>query len=930
MGRGHFVLSVWSASLLGALRLGAAGLSPTAEGIAIDASAVGRFVLEYPRLGDKEVAPAERRIEGRRVSLSYPDGTAIAIELRDGGAIAFLPTGLPGATKLRFQTLVDFGFADGGQWSIDAGPLQPFPAVKPPKPFLFQGQARLLRVVRANGAGLAFGMPEYTYQQLQDNREWNWKTFAWLAWVPANRDTRELVVQVTDVAPGADTASLGPRIDRFGQDARRDWPGKVHSDEELQADASADAVYYAQFARQNLDRLGGVAGSGGELGLAKPTGFFQVARHGGRWLLLDPEGNLFFHLGICGFNPSDDYTCIEGRTDEFAWLAPLDDPLFGSAYHPNDWWHSRAFSFYVANVIRKQGKPFALAEWQAGMIERVRALGFNSGGAFSQATEAFRAASFPYVASLPLGTWQLGRQSPGLRGFFDPFDPATVARIAELFAKDLPPRAADPLLIGYFLENEQACEDIPRVMPSLGAEAPAKQRLVRFLREKHATIAAFNQAWGLEAADFEALAARGLPVTTAAAAADLEAFTGLFLEEYYRVIVETFRRHDPNHLLLGNRWQPGTANDEQLVRIAGRSMDVLSLNYYTYGFDKAYLERLHGWGGDRPWLLSEWHYASPSDSGLPGGAKDVGSQRDRGLAYRHYVEQAAALPFVVGHEWFTLIDQARAGRFFEKTGGENGNTGLFSVADRPWKELVEAASLTHRRIYGVLMGATPPFASDLPLLQVKAGSGRTVKAGRVGSNPLAIDGRLDGWPNFPPETLTDANQVVGSEKVGIGGSFRLAWDDTALYLLIEVTDPTPMRNDQTGAALWNADAIELFIGHEQLEQAGSLVFSDRQVLLGAGKPAGACRWHVVNATPGAPGCTVEAVPRVDGKGYVLEAAIPFGLLGFSPKPGLPLRFDLAIDDGATGKGRQRQIVWNGTERNSGDRGPWGRAVLAGE
>ena len=918
----------WLGCLLGATPVGAVSFSATAEGIAVDAGTVGRFTLEYPRLGEKELAPTAARIEGQRVLLSYPDGVAITAELRDAGRLAFLPTNLPAATKLRFQALVDFDFADRGQWAMDAAALQPFPAAKPAKPHLFQGQARVFRLLRANGAGLAFAMPEYTYQQLQDNREWNWKTFCWLAWTPVTAGTTELVVTVSDITAAAGVSAPGARLDRFGQDAARDWPGKVGSEAELQADVVADTAYYAHLPRQTLDRFGGLPGSGAEFGL-KATGFFYVTKQAGRWHLVDPEGNLFFHLGICAFNPGDDYTYIEGRTAEFAWLPPLDDPRFGSAYHPNDWWHSRAFSFYVANVIRKQGAPFVLADWQARLIERVRALGFNSAGAFSQATEACRTASFPYVRTLPLGTWELGRHIPGLRGFFDPFDAATVATVEELFAKELPPRAAEPLLIGYFLENEQACEDIPRVLPGLDAAAPAKQRLVQFLRETHGTIAAFNQAWGLDAADFAALAGRGLPVTTAVAAADVETFTGIFLEEYYRVIVTAFRRHDPNHLLLGNRWQPGTANREQLVRIAGRYLDVLSLNYYTYGFDKAYLERLHGWGGDRPWLLSEWHYASPADSGLPGGAKDVPSQHDRGLAYRHYVEQAAALGFVVGQEWFTLIDQARSGRFFQKIGGENGNTGLFSVADRPWKELVEAAAETHRRLYDVALGRTPPFASDLPLLQVKAGGGRTVKAGRV-SSPLPVDGRLEGWPNFPPEALSEANQVVGSEKVGLQGAFRLAWDDTALYLLIEVTDPTPMQNEQKGADLWNADAVELFIGSEQLEKVGILLFSDRQILLGAGKPEGACRWHVVNATPGASACTVEAVARVDGKGYVLEAAIPFAQLGFSPQPGQTLRFDLAIDDGASGQGRQRQIVWNGNERNSANRGLWGKAVLLGE
>src|SRR5208337_709050 len=91
--------------------------------------------------------------------------------------------------------------------------------------------------------------------------------------------------------------------------------------------------------------------------------------------------------------------------------------------------------------------------------------------------------------------------------------------------------------------------------------------------------------------------------------------------------------------------------------------------------------------GDRPMFFSEFYFSSPPESGLTGGSTvDLPSQRARGLAYRHYVEHAAALGYVVGIEWFTLVDQATTGRFFEKYAGEKANTGLLSVADRPYKD----------------------------------------------------------------------------------------------------------------------------------------------------------------------------------------------------------------------------------------------------
>ena len=73
----------------------------------------------------------------------------------------------------------------------------------------------------------------------------------------------------------------------------------------------------------------------------------------------------------------------------------------------------------------------------------------------------------------------------------------------------------------------------------------------------------------------------------------MQEFTGIFLDEYFRFIAESFRRHDPNHLLIGSRLMPGTINNEQLCRIMGKHLDVVSFNYYTYGTDKDLLRRVH-------------------------------------------------------------------------------------------------------------------------------------------------------------------------------------------------------------------------------------------------------------------------------------------------------------------------------------------------
>ena len=76
----------------------------------------------------------------------------------------------------------------------------------------------------------------------------------------------------------------------------------------------------------------------------------------------------------------------------------------------------------------------SVAVWQRydAMIDRVRAVGFNSSGAFGGVSDGARKKSWPWTPMFPLGTWNLGHQIPGVRGVFDPFDAEVPAKIAEL------------------------------------------------------------------------------------------------------------------------------------------------------------------------------------------------------------------------------------------------------------------------------------------------------------------------------------------------------------------------------------------------------------------------------------------------------------------------------------------------------------------
>ncbi|MDR1964840.1 MAG: beta-galactosidase, partial [Planctomycetaceae bacterium] len=700
-----FTILLFSVSMMLSTVLFAEEPVLTPDGIKIPLQGLDDLVFSYPQLQDQSQKSLAKIFDksitdnGKHAVVKYEGGTEILFLKKENGNFEMSVKNPPGSlAAFRFECHIPFAINEGGKYRFDNQDAKPFPMEKPEKPHLYQGNTQIMQLTAPSGATIRLtGLESGTFFQLQDNRKWNWSIFSVMFLCPYNKDHGTVELKFS-TGKDADL-KITKMVDRFGQDFVRDFPGKISSEEELKNDVKNDESYYASFSKQkNLDRYGGLEGSIRSLGLKK-TGFFHVEKARDKWFLVDPDGNAFFHLGLCTFNPGEDYTYTEGRESLFEWLPPRTGE-FATAWNPQAWWNDKAVSFYLVNVIRKYGKPYDQNEWAARMIDRVRAFGFTSSGAFSSVPAAFAEKNFPHVRMF--GFWGLGYDIPGARGFFDVFDPELAQKIDTIFAKEIAPHANDPLVIGYYLANEQGAEDLPRALPALSGKFAAKKKLIDFLKKKYGDIKKFNTAWEMQADSFNAILEPGLPVTTKPASEDITTFVEIYLDQYYSLLSKTFRKYDSNHLLLGSRWQPGTANNEALVRICAKYCDVISVNYYTLAFDRSFLDRIETWSGGKPMLLSEWHYTCTAESALPGGLGGVNTQTERGLAYRHYVEQAAATGYVVGIEWFTLIDQARAGRFFEKNTGEKANTGLFSVSDRPWKNFVEEAAKTNKNIWNVL------------------------------------------------------------------------------------------------------------------------------------------------------------------------------------------------------------------------------------
>ena len=341
-----------------------------------------------------------------------------------------------------------------------------------------------------------------------------------------------------------------------------------------------------------------------------------------------------------------------------------------------------------------------MAIWRRTAVERLRAWGFNTIGNWSE-PQLLGRREMPYVVPIhTFGNFAQVSSGSDLWGKMpDPFDPEFAAAVDVIVARTASIYRDDPYLVGYFVDNGLAWGLGDAVAPPLryglaaetlrlGAVSPAKRAFVGQLVEKYREVDNLAAAWGISTHSWDEFRETELVLSSAslerpAVVDDLHAFTVLFAETYFRIVAEAVRRHDPQHLYLGSRFQ---ARKPEAIAARAKYCDVVSFNIYREDLADPEWKRFHTL--DKPALIGEFQFGS-TDTGLfwP-GLFDVAAEDQRGPAYAAYMRSALANPDIVGCHWFQYVDEPLTGRLLD---GENGHMGFVSVADVPYPGLVSAA-----------------------------------------------------------------------------------------------------------------------------------------------------------------------------------------------------------------------------------------------
>ncbi len=476
-----------------------------------------------------------------------------------------------------------------------------------------------------------------------------------------------------------------PFVDRFGQFAHGDWPGKVRSEDELPARLAGEREELARTPPPaERTRWGGWA-AGPSL---KATGWFRTEKQDKTWWLVDPEGRLFWSFGVDCVRAGEP-TPITDREHYFADLPPTNSPE--GRFHGRGHWapHGyytnrpyRTFDFAAANLARKYG-PGWTNDWIDHTLRRLSAWGWNTVANWSH-PEVGRRRRIPY-------TYEASFHSPAIAGsqgywgkFPDPFHPRFREGIQQSMRRAEEQGAVgDPWCLGFFIHNELAWGkpgELGLAALRSPADQPAKTAAVARLSAKYGDIDKLNAAWGAQWTSWEAMCAATNYSSAEGAAQDLDELAGMIADEYFRVIAAEVRAAAPNQLYLGCRF---AWVNEMAIRAAARHCDVVSFNKYTYTLDDFRLPD----GVDKPVVIGEFHFGALDRGMFHTGLRAAEHQADRAAKFASYVRSALHHPNVVGVHWFQYRDQALTGR----GDGENYQIGLVDVCDTPYPEMVAAA-----------------------------------------------------------------------------------------------------------------------------------------------------------------------------------------------------------------------------------------------
>ena len=210
------------------------------------------------------------------------------------------------------------------------------------------------------------------------------------------------------------------------------------------------------------------------------------------------------------------------------------------------------------------------------VYRRLDRWGFNGLGAW--ATEEFYNDLFPYTVIVEFynGMPRIPPDPERKHGLADLFDPLWEEGVEKKAAEVCARHRNAKMLLGYFTDNEKSFKSLHtferHVEPSKHPNATVQVSLLQLVMsypgtagymyawqwvlERHGSLEALSQAWELSVKskeDVGNLTADGLAIVSKGYMKDQDDFEFIWASRYFNSTSSALRRHDPNHLVIGNK-----------------------------------------------------------------------------------------------------------------------------------------------------------------------------------------------------------------------------------------------------------------------------------------------------------------------------------------------------------------------------------------
>ena len=556
-------------------------------------------------------------------------------------------------------------------------------------------------------------------------------------------------------------------------------------------------------------------------------GYIRLVQDNGVWWFQDRAGHKFFSLGV---------NCVGG--------------CYGHA----------------------EATPM-LPSRQQWIVSLLRGWGFNTSGCWSSPSV------WPdfYVAEQIYPLF-----SPDAHDVFD--DAFWQGPYADHLRDEVKPFRGMTNFIGYFLDNEPRwnAQRVFAFYSRLGKRTPGSRAFIAYLKRYYrGQISALNHDWGTSYRSFVHIPGTRPPKQYSRRMQHgiVQAWSIQVMATYYQRYAAMVRALDPDHLILGIRYQG--VPDMALFTALSPYFDVNSINDYNrYGHLRPVYATLYKATG-KPLMITEFSFSGFPAPGQPSALfVEVYAQAKRGIGYHKYVQQAARAPFMVVMHWFMWSDYAQEAPAGSQPHPPDANVGLVTPGEAAvYEELGYWITRTNAEVettHQVGREEPPPEPQHRPLPRFLP----------------TVDGDITEWPQalaITPTVVTALDDGVRADQ-----TYFLSWDGQNIYLAGDIATTRREYPSMEQAWAWERDYIAMQLSAVQTRKpdgdTAPVLFIYPRVDGHDPRQPSAARW---TRSGGYRPISLRVVQRRSPSGFTLEARIPgTALWGFTQKPGASWRITL--------------------------------------